>query len=70
MSRAILLSHQKVCGKVGGWVALMDETASVAVLNPFTNSHIMLPPARKHVVAASSETMVMVDGKYAVQNAF
>nr|CAB3477118.1 unnamed protein product [Digitaria exilis] len=42
------------CGSSCGWVALMDESASVTLLNPFTGARVELPPADEHVAAASS----------------
>ncbi|KAL6656450.1 hypothetical protein ACP70R_007276 [Stipagrostis hirtigluma subsp. patula] len=46
------------CGSSCGWLALMDEAASVTLLNPFTGATVALPPADEHVAAASSSTRV------------
>jgi hypothetical protein len=42
------------CGSSCGWLALMDETASVTLFNPFTGARIELPPANEDVAASSS----------------
>ncbi|XP_066342164.1 uncharacterized protein [Miscanthus floridulus] len=47
------------CGSSCGWLALMDEAASVTLLNPFTGAcvrapRVELPLAGEHVAAASS----------------
>ncbi|XP_025815544.1 F-box protein SKIP23-like [Panicum hallii] len=42
------------CGSSCGWLVLMDEAASVTLLNPFTGARVGLPPADDHVAAASS----------------
>ena len=45
------------CGSSCGWLALMDEAASVTLLNPFVGAcapSVELPPASEHVAAASS----------------
>ena len=50
-----------VCGSSCGWLALMDEAASVTLLNPFTGAHaprVELLPAGEHVAAASSSERV------------
>uniref|UniRef100_A0A0D9W287 KIB1-4 beta-propeller domain-containing protein n=1 Tax=Leersia perrieri TaxID=77586 RepID=A0A0D9W287_9ORYZ len=55
--------HGKVvCGVSHGWLALMDEAASVTLLNPFTRGRVMLPPADRNVALASFKTVSMVDG--------
>ena len=49
------------CGSSCGWLALMDEAASVTLLNPFAGARaprVELPPAGKHVAAASSSERV------------
>ncbi|XP_066374024.1 uncharacterized protein [Miscanthus floridulus] len=49
------------CGSSCGWLALMDEPASMMLLNPFTGaraSRVELPPAGEHVAAASSSERV------------
>ncbi|GJN34577.1 hypothetical protein PR202_gb23253 [Eleusine coracana subsp. coracana] len=46
------------CGASRGWLALMDEEASVTLFNPFTGGRVELPPADEHVAAASFETRV------------
>ena len=41
------------CGSSCGWLALMDETASMTLLNPFTGARapcVKLPPVGEHVV--------------------
>ncbi|XP_066385267.1 uncharacterized protein [Miscanthus floridulus] len=54
------------CGSLCGWVALMDEAASVTLLNSFAGAHaphVELPPVGEHVTAASSsEHMSKVHG--------
>ncbi|XP_066373082.1 uncharacterized protein [Miscanthus floridulus] len=45
------------CGSSCGWLTLMDEAASVMLLNPFAIARaprIELPPASEHVAAVSS----------------
>ena len=45
------------CGSSCGWLVLMDEAASVTLLNPFAGARaprVELPPAGEHVAAASS----------------
>ncbi|KAF0907105.1 hypothetical protein E2562_014705 [Oryza meyeriana var. granulata] len=51
-----------VCGASHGWLALMDEAASVTLLNPFTGGTVELPPADKNVALASFKTVAKVDG--------
>ena len=49
------------CGSSCGWLALMDEAASMTLLNPFAGARaprVELPPAGKHVAAASSSKRV------------
>ena len=49
------------CGSSCGWVALMDEAASVTLLNPFAGArapNVELPPADEHVATASSSEHV------------
>ncbi|CAL5086939.1 unnamed protein product [Urochloa decumbens] len=41
-------------GAARGWVALIFESGSVALLNPFTGARVELPPASEYVAAASS----------------
>ncbi|XP_062203818.1 uncharacterized protein LOC133906041 [Phragmites australis] len=43
-----------LCGSSCGWLTLMDEFASVMLLNPFTIACIELPLVDEHVVMASS----------------
>ena len=53
------------CGSSCGWLALMDEVASVTLLNPFTGARVDLPPADEHVAAASSwERVSKVRGQW------
>jgi hypothetical protein len=53
------------CGASRGWLALMDEAASVTLLNPFTGARVKLPPPDEHVAAACSCTRVSnVDGQW------
>nr|CAB3473084.1 unnamed protein product [Digitaria exilis] len=54
------------CGSSCGWVALMDESASVTLLNPFTGAHVELPPADELVAAASSpeRTVSKIHGRW------
>ncbi|XP_066333776.1 uncharacterized protein [Miscanthus floridulus] len=55
-------------GSSCGWLALMDEAASVMLLNPFASAHaprIELPPVGEHVaVAFSSERVSRVHGRW------
>jgi hypothetical protein len=37
-----------------GWLALMDGSAAVTLLNPFTRARVELPPADDDVASASS----------------
>ena len=56
------------CGSSCGWLALMDEAASVTLLNPFAGARaprVELPPAGEHVAAASSsEHVSRVHGRW------
>ncbi|XP_066373758.1 uncharacterized protein [Miscanthus floridulus] len=56
------------CGSSCGWLALMDEVASVTLLNPFASARapcVELPPAGEYVVAASSsERVSRVHGRW------
>ena len=53
------------CGSSCGWLALMDEAASVTLLNPITGARVDLPPADEHVAAASSwERVSKVHGRW------
>ncbi|XP_066391689.1 uncharacterized protein [Miscanthus floridulus] len=56
------------CGSSCGWLALMDEAASVTLLNPFTGARtprVELPPAGEHIAAASSsEHVCRVHGRW------
>uniref|UniRef100_A0A0D9W289 KIB1-4 beta-propeller domain-containing protein n=1 Tax=Leersia perrieri TaxID=77586 RepID=A0A0D9W289_9ORYZ len=54
------LGGKVVCGSSRGWLALMDEAASVTLLNPFTGGRVALPPADERVAAASSKTVAPV----------
>lgn len=62
------------CGSSCGWLALMDEAASVTLLNPFAGARararaqrVELPPAGEHVAAASSsEPVSKVHGRWVV----
>ncbi|KAG2588549.1 hypothetical protein PVAP13_5NG347800 [Panicum virgatum] len=58
------------CGSSCGWLALMDEVASVTLLNPITGARVDLPPADEHVAAASSwERVSKVHGRWFLPNA-
>ncbi|KAL6846598.1 hypothetical protein ACP4OV_024046 [Aristida adscensionis] len=46
------------CGSSCGWLALVDESAAVTLLNPFTQVSVALPPADEHVARASLSTRV------------
>ncbi|XP_066365317.1 uncharacterized protein [Miscanthus floridulus] len=49
------------CGSSCGWLVLMDEAASVTLLNPFASTRaprVELPPAGEHVTATSSSEPV------------
>jgi hypothetical protein len=48
------------CGTSCGWLALMDEAASVTLLNPFTGALVELPPADENIAAASTMQTVLV----------
>ncbi|EHA8589701.1 F-box protein SKIP23-like [Cocos nucifera] len=41
------------CGSSHGWLLLMDEAASISLLNPFTRARIHLPPADEELALAS-----------------
>ncbi|KAM0877021.1 hypothetical protein ACQ4PT_035803 [Festuca glaucescens] len=47
------LSGKVVCGSSHGWLALMDVSGSLTLLNPFTGATVDLPPADKYIVEAS-----------------
>ncbi|XP_015691368.2 uncharacterized protein LOC102717243 [Oryza brachyantha] len=57
-----------VCGASHGWLALVDEAASVTLLNPFAAGgrrlRVALPPADRSVALASLKTVSMVDGAW------
>ncbi|XP_066358461.1 uncharacterized protein [Miscanthus floridulus] len=61
------------CGSSCGWLALMDEAASVTLLNPFAGARaprVELPSAGKHVAAASSsEHVSRVHGRWVLHPA-
>ena len=49
------------CGYSCGWLALMDEAASVTLLNPFAGARaprVELPPAGEHVASTFSSERV------------
>ncbi|XP_066396248.1 putative F-box protein At5g55150 [Miscanthus floridulus] len=56
------------CGSSCGWLVLMDEAASVTLLNPFAGAcapRVELPPVGEHVAAASSsEHVSRVHGRW------
>ncbi|XP_066316451.1 uncharacterized protein [Miscanthus floridulus] len=56
------------CGSSCGWLALMDEVASLTLLNPFTGARapcIELPPPGEHIAAtSSSERMSRVHDRW------
>ena len=56
------------CGSSCGWLVLMNEAASMTLLNPFASARaprVKLPPAGEHVVAASSsEHVSRVHGRW------
>jgi hypothetical protein len=54
-----LLRGKKLCGSSRGWLALVDEAASVTLLNPLTGTTIELPPAVERVVGASFRLLVV-----------
>ncbi|CAM0953075.1 unnamed protein product [Alopecurus aequalis] len=59
----VALRGKVVCGSSRGWLALVDEAASVTLLNPFTGATAELPPANKHVGDACIRRVSMdVDG--------
>ncbi|XP_010935414.1 F-box protein SKIP23-like [Elaeis guineensis] len=41
------------CGSSHGWLLLMDQAASISLLNPFTRKRIHLPPADEELALAS-----------------
>ena len=50
------VSGKVACGSSCGWLALMDEVASMTLLNPFVGARaprVELPPASEYVAAAS-----------------
>nr|TKW34522.1 hypothetical protein SEVIR_2G312000v2 [Setaria viridis] len=51
------------CGSSCGWLALMDEAASVTLLNPFTGALVELPPADENIAAASTMQTMLVSKK-------
>ncbi|XP_066316636.1 uncharacterized protein [Miscanthus floridulus] len=62
LSKTLTDVHGKVaCGSSCGWLALMDEAASVTLLNPFVGvraPRVELPSADEHIAAASSSERV------------
>ncbi|XP_066341698.1 uncharacterized protein [Miscanthus floridulus] len=69
LSKTLPDVHGKVsCGSSCGWLALMDEAASVMLLNPCAGARaprVELPPAGEHVVAvSSSERVSRVHGRW------
>ncbi|XP_066317453.1 F-box protein At2g26160-like [Miscanthus floridulus] len=62
LSKTLPDVHDKVaCGSSCGWLALMDEAASMTLLNPFVGAfapRAELPPAGEHVTTASSSECV------------
>ncbi|XP_025801662.1 F-box protein SKIP23-like [Panicum hallii] len=52
------------CGASCGWLALMDGSAAVTLLNPFTGARVELPPADEDVAAASSMNVSKKDGRW------
>jgi hypothetical protein len=54
------LRGKVVCGSSRGWLALVDEAASVTLLNPFTGATADLPPANNRLGAACF-TRVSID---------
>ncbi|XP_066351252.1 uncharacterized protein [Miscanthus floridulus] len=56
------------CGSSCGWLALMDEAASMTLLNPFAGGcapRVELPPVGEHVAAmSSSERVSRVHGRW------
>ncbi|KAK3132722.1 hypothetical protein QOZ80_6AG0526750 [Eleusine coracana subsp. coracana] len=52
------------CDASRGWLALMDEAASVTLFNPFTGGRVQLPPADEHVAEASLVCVSKVEGKW------
>ncbi|OEL24847.1 hypothetical protein BAE44_0014133 [Dichanthelium oligosanthes] len=52
------------CGLSCGWLALMDASAAVTLLNPFTGARVELPPADERVAAASSMFVSKEDGRW------
>jgi hypothetical protein len=54
-----------LCGASRGWLALIDEAASVTLLNPFTDARVELPLADEHVAVACCWTCLSnVDGRW------
>ncbi|KAE8781964.1 hypothetical protein D1007_44709 [Hordeum vulgare] len=63
------LQGKVVCGSSRGWLALVDEAASVTLLNPFTGATVVLPPADNKLGAACFRKLsVDVDGRWVVQS--
>ena len=60
------------CGSSCGWLVLMDEAASVTLLNPFVGARaprVELPPTDEHVTAASSsERVSRVHGRWVLHS--
>ncbi|XP_066320406.1 F-box protein SKIP23-like [Miscanthus floridulus] len=60
--------NKVACGSSCGWLVLMDEAASVTLLNPFIGARaprVELPPVGEHVAAASSsECVSRVHGRW------
>ncbi|XP_062199881.1 F-box protein SKIP23-like [Phragmites australis] len=69
---SLLLPHVRgkvPCGSSCGWLALMNEAASVMLLNPFTGARVVLPPPDEHVAAASLTHVSKVDGRWVLHPA-
>ncbi|XP_020186587.1 uncharacterized protein [Aegilops tauschii subsp. strangulata] len=63
------LQGKVVCGSSRGWLALVDEEASVTLLNPFTGATVALPPADNKLGAVCFRKLSMdVDGRWVVHS--
>ncbi|KAF8759322.1 hypothetical protein HU200_010362 [Digitaria exilis] len=52
------------CGSSCGWLALMDEVASVTLFNPFTAGVVKLPPVDEEIPLSSSTFVFKKDGRW------
>ncbi|XP_008813638.3 F-box protein SKIP23-like [Phoenix dactylifera] len=52
------------CGSSHGWLVLMDELASISLLNPFTRARVQLPPADEQLALSSLKHVSKVGNRW------